>query len=304
MTIINANYYLEQLLAPAALERIARLCKFCLRQRAITPAMLVPALLRAMGGDQVNDIAGLHRHFNALQLVNTHQVSYKPFHNQLRKESFALFMKALVERAIALRIDHQLKAASLGAFKQVLLHDGTSFAVHRRLAADFPGRFKTISPAAIECHMTMSLSEQSPLCMSVSADTAGERQFLPEAHTLTNCLLLADAGYIDRAWFEQVNDAGGFYLVRGTKSLNPKIIQAWRGDGREVPKLAGLSLREAGRRRCRAEVLDMVVKSGQVEYRLIRRWFAEEKRFCLWMTNLPRAAWSAEQVMSLYRCRW
>ncbi|MDV1010279.1 hypothetical protein [Klebsiella pneumoniae] len=42
MTIINANYYLEQLLAPAALERIARLCKFCLRQRAITPAMLVP----------------------------------------------------------------------------------------------------------------------------------------------------------------------------------------------------------------------------------------------------------------------
>ncbi|WP_244081396.1 hypothetical protein, partial [Aeromonas caviae] len=36
------------------------------------------------------------RHFNALQLVNTHQVSYKPFHNQLRKESFALFMKALV----------------------------------------------------------------------------------------------------------------------------------------------------------------------------------------------------------------
>jgi hypothetical protein len=26
MTIINANYYLEQLLAPAVLERIARLC--------------------------------------------------------------------------------------------------------------------------------------------------------------------------------------------------------------------------------------------------------------------------------------
>jgi len=38
-------------LAPVVLERIARLCKFCLRQRAITPAMLVPALLRAMGGD-------------------------------------------------------------------------------------------------------------------------------------------------------------------------------------------------------------------------------------------------------------
>ncbi|PKQ81576.1 hypothetical protein CJF47_01260 [Aeromonas sobria] len=33
MTIINANHYLEQLLAPAVLERIAQLCKFCLRVR-------------------------------------------------------------------------------------------------------------------------------------------------------------------------------------------------------------------------------------------------------------------------------
>jgi hypothetical protein len=29
--------------------------------------MLDFALLRAIGGDQVNDIAGLYRHFNALQ---------------------------------------------------------------------------------------------------------------------------------------------------------------------------------------------------------------------------------------------
>ena len=82
--------------------------------------------------------------------------------------------------------------------------------------------------------MTMSLSEQSPLCMSVSADTAGERQFLLRLTSWpTACCWLTQV--TDRAWFEQVNDAGGFYLVRGTQSLNPKIIQAWRGDGREVP---------------------------------------------------------------------
>ena len=154
MTIINANYYLEQLLDPAALERIARLCKFCLRQRAITPAMLVPALLRAMGGDQVNDSAGLHRHVNALQLVNTHQVSYKPFHNQLRKERFALFMKALVERAIALRIDQQLQPAQLGAFTQVLQHDAPTCASQPPTAAAFPARFTAHHPAAADSHKT------------------------------------------------------------------------------------------------------------------------------------------------------
>ncbi|MBF4396164.1 transposase, partial [Vibrio anguillarum] len=33
-------------------------------------------------------------------------------------------------------------------------------------------------------------------------------------------------------------------------------------------------------------------------------WFAEEKRFCLWLTNLPREEYSANDVMSIYRCRW
>uniref|UniRef100_UPI0035B5251A hypothetical protein n=1 Tax=Klebsiella variicola TaxID=244366 RepID=UPI0035B5251A len=47
MTIIDANHYLEQLLSPAELDRIARDCQFCLRKRAITPAMLVTALLRS-----------------------------------------------------------------------------------------------------------------------------------------------------------------------------------------------------------------------------------------------------------------
>jgi hypothetical protein len=66
-----------------------------------------------------------------------------------------------------------------------------------------------------------------------------------------------------------------------------------------VPKLAGLSLKDAGRRH-RAEVLDMVVNRAS-SYRLIRRWFAEEKRFCIWMTNLQRHG--QRRVMSLY-CRW
>ena len=70
----------------------------------IQPARLLPALLSGLGCDKVDGIAGLHRHFNALQLHDTDQIAYKPFHNQLRKQGFPLFMRALVERAIALRL--------------------------------------------------------------------------------------------------------------------------------------------------------------------------------------------------------
>ena len=71
---------------PPHSERIARLCKFCLRQRHY-PCHARTLHCCGPWGDQVNDIASLHRHFNALQLTKEHQVSYKPFHNQLRKES-------------------------------------------------------------------------------------------------------------------------------------------------------------------------------------------------------------------------
>ena len=74
------------------------------RLRDIQPARLLPALLSGLGCDKVDGIAGLHRHFNALQLHDTDQIAYKPFHNQLRKQGFPLFMRALVERAIALRL--------------------------------------------------------------------------------------------------------------------------------------------------------------------------------------------------------
>ncbi len=86
MTIINATQYLKQLLSSSELNRIGKFTGFCQRLRDIQPARLLPALLSGLGCDKVDGIAGLHRHFNALQLHDTDQIAYKPFHNQLRKQ--------------------------------------------------------------------------------------------------------------------------------------------------------------------------------------------------------------------------
>ena len=88
MTIINATQYLKQLLSSSELNRIGKFTGFCQRLRDIQPARLLPALLSGLGCDKVDGIAGLHRHFNALQLHDTDQIAYKPFHNQLRKQGF------------------------------------------------------------------------------------------------------------------------------------------------------------------------------------------------------------------------
>ncbi|MNK69080.1 hypothetical protein D3C87_884600 [compost metagenome] len=184
MTIINANHYLEQLLAPAALERIARLCKFCLRQRAITPAMLVPALLRAMGGDQVNDIAGLHRHFNALQLVNAHQVSYKPFHNQLRKESFALFMKAMSQLRVAWGAQRLMQATRDIHCLPITLQHPSPAQIIPQIARRHPmePRHPLLQPPVISVHMLDVIRIHHPLSRPVMD------------HLMCHALLFAEAG--------------------------------------------------------------------------------------------------------------
>ncbi|ANS87822.1 hypothetical protein VSVS12_04122 [Vibrio scophthalmi] len=67
--------------------------------------------------------------------------------------------------------------------------------------------------------MTMSLSDLSPKAVTVTAYTASERAHLPKAEALRNKLLLADAGYVDFDYFEQVHQYDGSFLIRGTKCL-------------------------------------------------------------------------------------
>ncbi len=52
------------------------------------------------------------------------------------------------------------------------------------------------------------------------------------------------------------------------------------------------------------KVLDLICRRNGYEFRLIRRWFAEEKRFCVWLTNLPVEEFTASDIMDIYRCRW
>ncbi|MCW7547177.1 hypothetical protein OO184_04260 [Photorhabdus sp. APURE] len=41
----------------------------------------------------------------------------------------------------------------------------------------------------------------------------------------------------------------------------------------------------------RNEVLDFICRRGRFEFRVIQRWFAQEKRFCFWLTKLQKKSW-------------
>ena len=84
-----------------------------------------PALLSGLGCDKVDGIAGLHRHFNALQLHDTDQIAYKPFHNQLRKQGFPCSCAHWLNEPSPYASSECLPDAhGLAGFEQVLLQDG------------------------------------------------------------------------------------------------------------------------------------------------------------------------------------
>ena len=308
MSIIKLKNRLTQLFNSNILEQQARSLGFTkrLRPNGVHPMALVASLVAALGKGNAKSIADLHRQFNGMQLTEDDFVEYKPFHNQLKKQEFPKLMELLAKQAmvqLAQGGNHETPE-KFKRFKQVLLQDGSSLTLHAGLASVFPGRFTKTAPAAVECHMTMSLFAQAPTKMTIAADTKSEHDYVPQAHELAGSLLLADAGYVNLDNFASLAEHGAGFLVRGKKSLNPKIIEAYNGKGRRQAKVEGKRLKEVSRRTNRSEVLDMTVEWKKLRCRAIRRWFPEERKYVIWLTNLERDEFSAEEVMSFYRCRW
>ena len=217
---------------------------------------------------------------NGICLTENDNVAYKPFNNQLRKEAFPHFMQQRVQFAIAQLARQQCAQPpkKLSCFDDILLQDGSSFYVHKALADVYTSRFK-LNPAAIESYMTMSLRTFNPTSMTITADTASERAYLPKPFKVKNKLLLADTGYPDFDFFADVERHNGFYIVRGAKSLNPRVVEAKNGKGRVLPKLVGMKLKDITRLTNRTEALDLTVSRGKQEFRVVRLWLQKKSVF-------------------------
>jgi hypothetical protein len=166
-------------------------------------------------------------------------VAYKPFHNQLHKKGVADFMQAVACRALSRQELSSELPAKLRRFEQMLLHDSASFALHPGLVKVFPNRFKGRSPAGVE-----SLADDQPVKLSISTDTASERDDLPPEARLSNKLLLADAGHVSLEYMADIERNGGYYLMRATKQLNPTITLALNAKEQEIKSLTDLKLKE------------------------------------------------------------
>ena len=290
------------------LNALGKRARFCFRERTITPHRLALAMIEAFATASLNTIADVHRAFNALC---DQTVQYKPFHNQLAKTQFPTFMRLLLSQLLndlACDILRWSPDSPFARFERICAQDGTSFAVKHTLSTVFSGRFTTTSPAAVELHVNLDLLSDTLNTVVLAPDSEGERQFLPLPSELCGALLLADRGYFSRHYLAEVHHAGGAFIVRGTASMNPVILNAWAADGTSITRWRGQRLKAVAARIRRLEAVDLEVRflwQGQaVDCRLVALTHPHDHTVCYLLTNLDRGDFRMAHIADGYRLRW
>ena len=282
--------------------------KFCRRQRPITPFRLGLALTATCASHRVETLADFHRGYHALFDTT---ITYKAFYNQWAQPHFATFMGTMASRLIGeltVKVLGFATGRACAEFRHIVIQDGSSFAIHDALREVFPGRFKTVKPAAVELPTTMDLLCDAPTTVVLTPDTTNEQAFLPEPATLRGSLLLADRGSLDVHSLRRVQDAGGFFLLRAKAGINPQVVEAFREDGKRLRSLRNKprkAIHAKLPKRPRVElVVTWQVEASTLRLRLLISWNRRTQEFCSLVTHLPAKRSPLDRLSRAYKWRW
>ncbi len=300
---------LNDALDAIVIDEMGRDAGFCHRERKISPFQLVICMLTSMACEKTESVADIRRR---IVEWTGEMLSYRAVYSQLSKPEFPIFLAECLSQLLTVCTEPAqafVKNSPFARFDRILVQDGSSFALSDGLSDAFPGRFTGVSPAAVELHVTMDLLADQPCSISLTADTASERDHLPPVEELNGSLMLIDRGYFDLDWFYQLDVAGGFFICRCLNTVNPVVEQAWSESGRKLKFAEGRKLKEiTGKllKRKRNELMVTWKLKGKrkLRVRLIAFWNADEQRYTWLVTNLPRDEFSLSQVSDAYRLRW
>lgn len=304
--LITVASQLRNALDKEGMTLLGRRTGFTKRLREVTPHRLALSLVSSFGSQRVESIADILRGFNALTGA---AVQYKPFHNQLAKDEFPRFMEGVFSRVLeetVVRVLEPLPRGLLARFDDLWIQDGSSFAIHDGLREEFPGRFRTVKPAAVELHATMSVVRDQPIRVLIAPDVEGERDFLPREEELKGKLLLADRGYADIAYCERVQREGGDFVIRFKGDVNP-MVATCSVKGRRRREFEGRPLQDVLAKLGRKPAdLDVCWERGDrvIALRLLALWNPTTREHIFLATSLPREEFDPDTVAILYRLRW
>jgi len=195
-----------------------------------------------------------------------------------------------------------------GNFINPMSQVGQSAALHKALAHVFPGRFNTVSPAAVELHCTLELLQDAPITIALSPDTDSEHGYRPEPESLRGDWLLADRGDLDLTYLRDLERHGGFLIVRGKSPLNPRVIDVYREDSQRLKSCQDREFQAIISKFPKPQRSELEVEwriAGEAcRVRQMVSWNPEDKCFTYLLENLPKHRYTMTLICLVYKLRW
>lgn len=302
--VTDSSSIIKKFLSNKTVTQIARETGYLERLRKCTPFKMLWTLVNGLSTPRTETIADLQR---AFIIMEKDTIAYKAFYERLSQPFLPSFLKSTFEYLLQNCCGKVMKSSSpyLKMFKDIIIHDGTSFALHDELEPYFPGRFTQMSPAAVEVHCTYSLFNAQCNAVSIAPDKDPERIFLPDSSSLNRKLLLMDRGYLWLKRFREIEEHGGYFITRLNDIVNPVILHSFgtRLNGVRYGKTKFKDIKLPKR------TVDLWIRSKGAdrkpyEMRLVCLYIKKKKKHVCFLTNLIPDQMPPEVVAETYRLRW
>jgi putative transposase len=305
---------LTRLFSPEFLQKTANETGFIQRERKISPVLMFWSLTLGFGVQLQRTLASLRRLYEEKGEVHISSSSfYDRFTPELVKFIHACVLHGLED--ITQSPNRKLND-KLAGFKDLVTQDSTVIRLHEKLADKWPATRTIKAAAGVKVSLLISAIADGPKRIALHGERTSEVKTLRIGPWLKDRILLLDLGFYKHNTFARIDENGGFFVSRLKGKVDPLIVKTNRMcRGRSID-IVGKRVSEISSK-LKRQVIDAEVEiefkrrryngkqnKAVKRFRLIAIYNLEEKKYHMYITNIPTDRLDAEDIAVLYSARW
>ena len=296
------------------LRETARRTGLIKRARKIDPVALFWILALAYGVEMQRTLASLKRNYEERTDQTLSDGSwYDRFTPELVKFLHACVLRGMEQLALEV---HRPLGEKLSRFQDLLIQDSTVFRLHAKLAKRWPAVRTRVLAAGVKVATLISVVANGPKSLAIHSESTSEYQTLRIGKWLKDRILLFDLGFYSFQTFARIEENGGFFVSRVKEGADLTLLRSLTVHRGRAIDLAGKKWNDL-LEKLRREVVDAEVEvkvkrrayrghrtMEPHRFRLVAVYNEEARRYHVYLTNIPPDVLTAEEIASLYGCRW
>jgi len=299
----------------------ARNSGFVKRLRKLNPAYLLYIFVFGTSSHTNPTLEEVYRRYINFDdtLDQKNKIKIQSFTNRFN-ESMSKFLREMLDYYIdttCLDCSARLKG-SLQDLKDILIQDSSIIRVSAKLKEVCPALRSNGSAAGFKIHAVYSAISHSLKSIEISGERVHDSKMLKIGPEVDGVLFIFDLGYYSNSVFAKINHYGGFFVSRLKKNATPKVTKILSGSSKVKKQFKkGMLLNEFLKKCPKTDKIDILcsfktrfnpeggkIKTIFMDYRVVCFWNEKASIWHTYATNLPKKAYSTDEIYQLYRYRW